>query len=215
MGIRSEQPERPVSVDPNLRPIGFPTTLDWSPANQQASLEKLYLFVVGECEASINWYYRKKGVKSLLGFLLRLGAILAVAVAGLIPLIGELLKRNGIPGISPAWATVALALAGLLIAIDRFGGYTSGWIRYIRTAQMLTSLQGEFRLDWEENRRARLEETSDADRTKEGINLCRTFLRAVYAQVRLETDLWAQDFQQALQTVNRNADAQSRSENGG
>jgi hypothetical protein len=94
MGRRSEQPERPVSVDPNLRPIGFPTTLDWSPANQQESLEKLYLFVVGECEASINWYYRKKGVKSLLGFLLRLGAILAVAVAGLIPLIGELLKRN-------------------------------------------------------------------------------------------------------------------------
>ena len=76
-------------------------------------------------------------------------------------------------------------------------------------------MQGEFRLDWEEYRRSSLEEASGADRTKEGINLCRTFLRAVYAQVRLETDLWAQDFQQALQTVNRNADAQSRSENGG
>jgi len=195
--------------------MGFPKTLDWSPAKQQESLEQLYWFVMEECAASINWYYRKKGSKSLMGFLLRLGAILAVAVAGLIPLIGELLKRNGIPGISPAWATVALALAGLLIAIDRFGGYTSGWIRYIRTAQMLTSLQGEFRLDWEEYRRSSLQEASGADRTKEGINLCRTFLCAVYDQVRLETDLWAQDFQQALQTVNRNADSQSRSENGG
>ena len=211
----SEQPQRTATTNLNLQPMGFPKALDWSPAKQQESLEQIYLFVMEECAASIHWYYRKKGSKSLLGFLLRLGAILAVAVAGLIPLIGELLKRNGIPGISPAWATVALALAGLLIAIDRFGGYTSGWIRYIRTAQMLTSLQGEFRLDWEEYRRSCLEEFSGADRTKEGINLCRTFLLAVYAQVRLETDIWAQDFQQALQTVNRNADAQSRSENGG
>jgi hypothetical protein len=98
--------------------------------------------------------------------LLRLGAILAVAVAGLIPLIGELLKRNDKLWLSPAWATVALALAGLLIAIDRFGGYTSGWIRYVRTAQKLTSLQGEFRLDWEEYRRTSLADTSGADRTK-------------------------------------------------
>ena len=209
----NEQPVRPAKADPNLRPLGFPTALDWSPAKQQESLEKLYQFVVGECSASINWYYRKKGGKSLLGFLLRLGSILAVAVAGLIPIVGELLKRNSIPGISPAWATVALALAGLLIAIDRFGGYTSGWIRYVRTAQKLTSLQGEFRLDWEEYRRTSLEDTSGADRTKEGINLCRKFLLAVYTQVRLETDLWAQDFQQALQTVNRHADSQTRNDN--
>lgn len=211
----SEQPQRTATANLNLQPMGFPKTLDWSPDKQQESLDQLYLFVVNECAVSINWYYHKKSSKSLVGFLLRLGAILAVAVAGLIPLIGELLKRNDKLWLSPAWATVALALAGLLIAIDRFGGYTSGWIRYIRTAQKLTSLQGEFRLDWEEYRRSSLEEASGADRTKEGINLCRTFLRAVYAQVRLETDLWAQDFQQALQTVNRNADAQSRSENGG
>jgi hypothetical protein len=40
-------------------------------------------------------------------------------------------------------------------------------------------------------------------------------LRAVYGQVRLETDLWAKDFQQALQTVNRHAESQSRGDNGG
>lgn len=211
----SEQPQQTATANPNLQPMGFPKTLDWSPAKQQESLEQLYLFVVNECAVSINWYYHKKRSKSLLGFLLRLGAILAVAVAGLIPLIGELLKRNDKLWLSPAWATVALALAGLLIAIDRFGGYTSGWIRYIRTAQKLTSLQGEFRLDWEEYRRTSLADTSGADRTKEGINLCRTFLRAVYAQVRLETDHWAQEFQQALHSVNLHADSRSRSEDGG
>lgn len=211
----SEQPQQTAAANLNLQPMGFPKTLDWSPDKQQESLDQLYLFVVNECAVSINWYYHKKSSKSLLGFLLRLGAILAVAVAGLIPLIGELLKRNDKLWLSPAWATVALALAGLLIAIDRFGGYTSGWIRYVRTAQKLTSLQGEFRLDWEEYRRTSLADTSGADRTKEGINLCRTFLRAVYAQVRLETDHWAQEFQQALHSVNLNADSRSRSEDGG
>ena len=209
----SEQPQRTTTANLNLQPMGFPRTLDWSPAKQQESLEQLYLFVVNECAVSINWYYHKKRSKSLVGFLLRLGAILAVAVAGLIPLMGELLKRDDKLWLSPAWATVALALAGLLIAIDRFGGYTSGWIRYVRTAQKLTSLQGEFRLDWEEYRRTSLEDISGADRTKEGIHLCRKFLLAVYTQVRLETDLWAQDFQQALQTVNRHADSQTRNDN--
>ncbi len=173
------------------------------------------MLVVGECAASIDWYYRKKWSKSLLGFLLRLGAILMVGVWGLIPLIGELLKRNGIPGISPAWATVALALAALMIAIDRFGGYTSGWIRYIRTAQNLTRLNGEFLMDWQEHRRALCGEPIDPDRTRQGILLCKQFLCRVYEQVRLETDLWAEDFQQALQTVNNQADAQSRGEGAG
>jgi len=43
----NEQPVRPAKADPNLRPLGFPTALDWSPAKQQESLEKLYKFVVG------------------------------------------------------------------------------------------------------------------------------------------------------------------------
>ena len=178
-------------------------------------MEKLHAFVVGECAASIDWYYRKKWSKSLLGFLLRLGAILMVGVGGLIPLIGELLKRNGIPGISPAWATVALALAALMIAIDRFGGYTSGCIRYIRTAQTLTRLKGEFLMDWQEQRRVLCGEPIDADRTKEGILLYKQFLCRVYEQVRLETDLWAEDFQQALQTFNSQADVQSRGKSAG
>lgn len=45
-------------------------------------MEKLHTFVVGECAASIDWYYRKKWSKSLLGFLLRLGAIPMVGVRG-------------------------------------------------------------------------------------------------------------------------------------
>lgn len=104
---------------------------------------------------------------------------------------------------------MALALAALLIAIDRFGGYTSGWIRYIRTAQTLTRWKGEFLMDWQEHRRALCGEPLDSDRTRAGILLCKQFLCRVYEQVRLETDLWAEDVQQALQTVNSQAEGPS------
>jgi len=50
----SEQPQRTATANLNLQPIGFPKTLDWSPAKQQESLEQLYLFVIEECAASIN-----------------------------------------------------------------------------------------------------------------------------------------------------------------
>jgi hypothetical protein len=36
---------------------------------------------------------------------------------------------------------------------------------------------------------------------KAAIELCSKFLQGVYEQLRLETELWAQEFQQALSAV--------------
>ncbi|PSN10786.1 hypothetical protein C7271_25490, partial [filamentous cyanobacterium CCP5] len=163
----------------DLLPQSFPQQLDWSPSEAFASLESLYGFVNKECERAIQWYYVSKISKSRIGYLLRAGAIVAVAIAGIIPIIGEICKQENVPCISPAWATVALAVAALLIGLDRFGGYTSGWIRYIRTAQRLNILQGDFRHDWEAHRLERLNQTVDKELTQRGIVLCKSFLQAV------------------------------------
>jgi len=181
---------------------GFPRNLDWHTENRRDSLEQLYSFVNQECENAIAWYYASKRSKSRFGYFLRAGAIVAIAIAGVIPIIGEIYERpnsDGLPLISPAWATIALAIAALFVALDRFGGYTSGWVRYVRTAQRLTILQSDFRLDWEEYR-FRCPELSPPE-TREGILLCRTFLRNVNLEIQSETNVWAQEFQQALLEV--------------
>jgi hypothetical protein len=196
---------------PDLTPTEFPKELDWSAGDPEVPLANLYNFVIKECDSAIAWYYNKKIFKKRLGLWLRFLAILSVGVAGLIPLLSELMSRiqnraeESVFIISPGWATVALAVAGFLIALDRFGGYTSGWVRYVRTAQALTRLKGDFHLDWEALHRERQLPTADPEQDKKAILLCKQFLQAVYEQLRLETELWAREFQQALSAVENNA----------
>ena len=56
---------------------------------------------------------------------------------------------------------------------------TSGWVRYVRTAQALTRLKGAFHLDWEVQRQDRLQQPEDPEQVKAAIQLCRKFLQGV------------------------------------
>ena len=114
----------------------------------RTSLEKLYQFVNAECARAITWYFQKKRNKRIFGSLFRVGAILALAVSGIIPVLGEIYEVDDVPRISPAWATIALACAALLISLDRYGGYTSGWIRYMRTGLLKFARDRRRYLQW-------------------------------------------------------------------
>ncbi|MEM1369551.1 MAG: SLATT domain-containing protein [Cyanobacteria bacterium P01_H01_bin.15] len=125
----SGKKSKTLPVVQNLRSLTFPSQLDWSPNQIAASLESVYEFVNNECREAIGWYYHKKRSKKFLGVFLRIGAIFAAAVAGVIPIIGEIFKEGDVPLISPAWSTIFLAIAAVLVALDQFGGATSGWVR--------------------------------------------------------------------------------------
>lgn len=65
-----------------------------------------------------NWYYRSKGPKSFWGVWLRFLSILLIALAGLIPLLADLIPRQfgegSVVAIAPGWSAVMLAIAALL-----------------------------------------------------------------------------------------------------
>jgi hypothetical protein len=182
----------------NLKPGSFPKDLNWSEKAATASLEKLYQFVNDECDRATKWYFDKKKTMKFLGYIFRVGAILALATSGVIPILGEIYEKGDVPGLSPAWATFALAVAGVLIFLDRFGGYTSGWIRYIRTAQALSRLQSNFRIEWESHRVILQSGQIDSTNLDKAIQQCRDFLAQVNSIVGAETDEWAKDFQKVL-----------------
>lgn len=182
----------------DLTPGNFPDDLKWSEGEATASLEKLYQFVNDECDRAIKWYFDKKRTKRILGYFFRVGAILALATSGVIPILGEIYEKEGVPGLSPAWATIALAIAGLFLSLDRFGGYTSGWVRYIRTGQALSGLQSDFRIEWESQRLIIQGGQTNSAVVEQTIQHCRDFLAQVNLIVGAETDEWAQDFQKVL-----------------
>lgn len=182
----------------DLKPGGFPTGLKWSGDDAIASLESLYTFANSECDQASKWYFVKKRSKRIYGQFFRVGAILTAAISGIIPIIGEIYENDGVPIISPAWATIALAVAALLVFLDRFGGFTSGWIRYIRTGMTLNRIQSLFRVEWEETKVTLHSGEVNAQAIREAIKQCKAFLDEVHQTVNAETDQWAQEFQKVL-----------------
>jgi hypothetical protein len=195
----------------NLILKDFPQSLDWEPTKKLISLQSVFKFVDDYCTEAIDWYHKKKRSKQRFGCGLRLLSITSVAVAGIIPVISEIIcKPDGTPCISPGWATVAIAIAALLVALDRFSGYTSGWVRYVRSAHRLTELQGQFRLDWcmylEEKGNGTIDESGNTKDTATyscschdyGLRLCKKYIVSVNSVLGRETDAWAQEFQQVL-----------------
>jgi hypothetical protein len=188
----------------DLTPGIFPQNLNWKEGEATESLEELYSFVNIECQRAIDWYFQKKRTKRIAGYLFRVGSILSLAGAGVIPIIGEIYNDEGIPGLSPAWATVALAIAAVLVALDRLGGYTSGWVRYVRSGQTLSQLQSDFRVEWEKQKLLLHGGQVDVEIVQEGIDKCRKFLTEVHVTVRNETNQWAQEFQKILVELENN-----------
>ena len=111
------------TTNKNLAPAAFLWDIDLSKENAVEAVEKLGKLADEECCKAIEWYFSHKKAKQYAGMWLRMLGILAVAAAGVIPILGEIFeKENSKPAINPAWATIALAVAALFIAMDRFGG---------------------------------------------------------------------------------------------
>lgn len=197
----------------DLSPGDFPQPLDWSPEHQEASLTKLRDYAVIDCTKAINWYQGKKDKKKLLGTWLRFCAVLLAGLAGLIPILSGLLPPIAaelFPGrfnqdhplvIPQTWTTLMLALAALSVAIDRFGGWTSGWVRYVTTSQELSRLQCRFQFEWEEGVHERQQEGASYEQVKQAIAKCREFLQTKHQLIEKETERWASDFQQQLNDI--------------
>ena len=183
-------------AEKNLIPAELSADIEWTKGNSAEAVEKLSDYADVQCSKAIHWYFSKKKLKAHLGIFLRLIAIFAVTGAGIIPVLGEI--YDGQFEISPAWATVSLAVAGLFVAFDKFGGHTSAWLRYVQTGLALSHLQEAFRIDRAELQLEEkvLEEGESLVQAR--IKLCRDFLKAVNDLVRVETEKWAQEFQAAL-----------------
>jgi hypothetical protein len=188
----------------DLTPNEFPKT-DWQTGKLAESLEKLFNCAVKETNDSITWYELKRKPKQIGGQVLRVVAIILAGVAGIIPVIGEIFQNDGRPIIAPGWATVALAIAGLLVLLDRFWGFTSAWVRFMRSQQDLSETLRRFQFEWEENKVEWENGQPTIVQAKAMIANCKTFVMEVHRIVRRETNLWASEFQNAVAIVDQSA----------
>ena len=183
--------------------------LSWTPDDRGSSLEKAFKYVSGEAQRAIVWYLSKKQPKRLGARVLRLTAIVATTVAGLIPLLAEIYTFDGKPQISPGWASVALVLAVALIGCDRFFGFSSAWMRFLTTEIQIRSALQAFQLDWEIQRAVWKGSAPTDEQVQEMLVRCKAFLVQVNTFLENEMTAWLQEFQAALRQIDDTAKTQA------
>jgi hypothetical protein len=183
--------------------------LCWEAGKVLTSLETLFDRIAYEAETAITWYIRAKRPKQQWAMFLRVSAIGAGTIAGIIPILAQIFVRDGHPVIQPAWSSVALGTAAALVLLDRFFGFSSAWMRYVATELDIRQLTQEFQLDWESDKAAWHSAEPTPDQLRSTLARFKAFVTQVNTIVRQETDAWIQEFQSTLKQIDEAAKAKA------
>jgi hypothetical protein len=193
----------------NIQPS--PVSLRWDSAEgRRASITGLKEYAEREAATALDWYWRNKQAKARASQFVRWSAILLTGLAGLFPI-----AKNAWPGVLANFSgwnpdllvSLFVGLAATLVALDRFAGFSTGWIRYVRTATELQRLLCDFRMDW-----AMLESHLRSVDDQAAIDAIITRVKEFVASGRLavlqETQQWAAEFESNLAQMEKEAQVQ-------
>ncbi len=172
----------------NLEP--FPASPeDWLPDRATASLVDLHRATVAAAQDRIDWYDRKGSRQGAIARALRFFALLLVGLGALVPVTAPVLPL--IAGVDVAYAGyVVITLAGLLVGLDNFFGFSESWMRFRMTQAELVRRLASFRYEWA-SRLAADNIVEDRSALHGLLDLQRRFMDSVEAAVEAETVQWA------------------------
>lgn len=183
--------------------------LDWAGTDPRKNIEELVDYAEHTARQSADWYYRKRLSKRRWGVFVRIAAMVGLATAGALPIFAQIYQDGSELGLlnfllQPGAASILIVVAGFFILLDQFGGYTTGWIRYIQTGQQITNQLEEFRF---QDQRLRLGwgRTLTEEQVERHVALCQDFVTKVRQLERSETDQWAKEFRAVLSEMNQEA----------
>ncbi len=175
---------------------------NWSSEHAEESLKEVYKFSTNLANDTVNWYIAAKKKKKNGARLIRVSSIILASFAAILPTLSELLvNKNGTIIIRPGWTTIALAVAGSLLLLDRFFGYSSAWIRYIVAELQVKQINEEFQMDWENERAGWQGNPPTREQIIQMLARCKTFVSKVNTIVIDETNAWVQEFQNSIKYI--------------
>ena len=177
---------------------------DW--ADPETVLVDLYRQAEDKAIEAIGWYLREKSSKKRASRYLRAAAIVFASAGGVFPLLA-LAAPDASP--SAAWGYVLLALAAACVAFDRFFGVSSGWMRYMLTAQRLQGRLELFQYDWT-SVCADAASGGGALTVADRLGLLKAFTAAVGDLVMRETVEWEREFRSNLSRLEAEAAVSGR-----
>jgi len=172
-----------------------------------ATLQELYNTIVSEATAQAQWYADKKGPISKASRTIRLCSILLVGLGGLFPLIGAATESDIWGHDVTNWGYITIAMAGTLIFLDRFFGFSSAWIRYITTEMEIRKQIKEFEMKWRIENYGLDLQSIDPSKAKELLKMLMDFSSLIDEMVKQETNNWATEFQTNIAELQKTINA--------
>lgn len=193
---------------------------DWS-GDAAPHLERLRVYAEQTIQQELGWYVRQKKGRSSTSQRLRFVAVVLTVLGGLVPLTIALF------GARPDWGWLSwfpdgnfgqlgyllLAVAGGLILLDRFFGYSTGWMRYIVAMQAIEKAREAFRMDWVVLARklATAPPAEEAEAVERMILRVRAAILEVKEHSEKETQAWILEFQTNLAQFEKDLKSQMES----
>ena len=186
--------------------------LSWKDLDLDSSLVVLRGYVESEARRQIDWYLRKMKLKSLASTVLRFVAIALFVVGALVPVLKATLMPDTVKRLPFDFAEAGyllIGIAGGCIALDRFFGYSTGWIRYMTSALALDKSLEEFRMEWARHLAKLRGGLPNEIQLDQLLLTCETFSLAIRSQVEQETKAWVIEFRSNLAQLERDLESKA------
>jgi hypothetical protein len=180
--------------------------LFWDEEHRRQSLDVVFKRAEDHALNAIDWYLHAKRSKKNCAQFLRIGMIGSSAIAGLLPLLSQIFQ-NQLSSLSPAWTTVALGIAGVLMAIDKFFGCSNAWMRFIAAEHRIRQALHEFQMDYDIEQSKWMDNLPSSEQAQAMLSRCKAFISQVDTLILQETNEWLVEFQNAIKQKDEPAQA--------
>lgn len=170
-------------------------------------LEQLRAYAEAKIEEELAWYRRNKKSRADTSRRLRFWAVSCTILGGLVPVVVAAMGErpaffNGWPVRFSQMGYVLLGIAGGFVLLDRFFGYSTGWMRYVLAMQAIEKAREQFRMEWTALLRMLSATTKGTPEHSELLDRMIQRTRAVVIEVKdrseQETQAWIAEFQTNL-----------------
>lgn len=161
--------------------------------------DEVYQETLDSVDHQIKWYTKNASKKKWWAQKLRLSALLLLGIGFILPVLLDIVKLPlNVPG---SVASVILALGTGLIALDRYMGHSSGWMRFIKTELLLKSYLSRFQYDTYMERLNWKDGKPNEEQRLSFVQRCASFRNQVWTITNDETLDWIEEFRNSLRAL--------------
>jgi SMODS and SLOG-associating 2TM effector domain 2 len=176
-------------------------SFEWDDDSVDESLRELKAFATSRASRAIGYYQDVRRPKKWWAVRLRVIALICAGLSGILPLVSQIFTdSSGKPVVPPALASVFLALAAGAIAIDRYFGFSTAWMRFMASELRLSRALDQFELDWEATR-AGINSQPAGTLTQAMMKQAKDFVSDVATIVGEETEQWVAEFRETIRQL--------------